>query len=79
MPVGGPLTTVFSVLAAVATGVLACVALVTFDYLRNSVSAVEAVRVDVVAHLCEFFQMAATLLNLVNLLIVEQNSKNSLK
>jgi hypothetical protein len=43
------------------------------------VGAVEAVWIDVVPHLCDLLQMAATLLNLVNLLIVEQNSKNSLK
>src|SRR5262245_44767455 len=55
------------------------VALITLDYLRNSVGAVEAVRIDVMAHLRNLFQMAATLLNLVNLLVIQQNSKNSLK
>ena len=49
---------------------LAGVALVTLDYLRDGVGAVEAVWVGVIAHLRDLFQMAAALLNLIDLLVV---------
>ncbi|MCI0660481.1 MAG: hypothetical protein L0220_05350, partial [Acidobacteria bacterium] len=48
------------------------VALVPFDDFRNGMGAVEAVWIDIVSHLRDFFQITSTLLNLI-VILVEQN------
>jgi hypothetical protein len=41
--------------------------------LRNWSGAIEAVRVDFIAHLRNLLQMAAALLNLIDLFVLEQS------